>query len=159
MGWDVAILESGNGGDLVTVGNDVGIFYNDENEIYLRMFGGNVEADYKSRRDQGEQDLSYWGNFLFGNDPRLWFNSFTERSFKENALSSQGRVNIETAVKKDLAGLDVNVTVQIIGLNRIKTIIKQTLPDGSERVKELIWTKNSVTGDFNLNDFDSNDFF
>lgn len=159
MGWDVAIVESGNGGDMVKVGNDVGVFYNDENEIYLRMFGGNPEGDYKARREQGVEDLSYWGNFLFGNDPRIWFNSFTERALKNNALSSQGRVNIETAIKKDLEGLNVDVTVEITGLNRIKVLLKWTLPNGSDKIKELVWSKNAVTGDFDLNDFDSNDFF
>ena len=49
MGWDLAILESGNGGDVSMNGSDLAVYYLDENDIYLRMFGGNIEQDTKIR--------------------------------------------------------------------------------------------------------------
>lgn len=159
MGWDVALLESGNGGDLTMNGNDIGVYYQNENEIYLRMFGGNVEADSKVNRKNGDRDQSYWGNkLLFNNDPNVSFNSLTERTLNTTPLTSQGRSIIENAIKKDLLGLNCLVLVEILSTDRIKITLKNKLPDGSEGIKKFDLVRNPLTGDFDLNDFDSNDF-
>jgi phage gp46-like protein len=157
MGWDLAIVETGNGGDLTTVGNDIGIFLNDENEIYLRLFGGNVEGDTKLNRKLGEDDKGYWANsLLFGSDPNLWFNSLTERALDKNELSSQGRVNIENAVKKDLQGMDVTVNVSIVGPDRLKISIGNNV---TEQITVFTYQQNGqLTGDFHPSDFSSQDF-
>ena len=42
MGFDLAIIETLNGGDLQKVGNDIGVIYGNENQGYLGMFGGNI---------------------------------------------------------------------------------------------------------------------
>lgn len=159
MGWDVAIVETGNGGDLTVNGNDLAVFSNDENELYLRMFGGNIEADTKTLRTAGVEDLSYWGNdLLFGNNPEIQFNSLTERTLNNTELTSQGRAIIENAIKKDLKSLNATVTVQIVSTDKIKVTLKMILPDGSEKIKSFSFVKNPATGDFDLNDFDPNDF-
>ncbi len=159
MGWDVALLESGDGGDITMNGNDIGVYYQDENEIYIRMFGGNIEADTKINRKNGERDVSFWGNKLFfNNDPNVSFNSLTERTLKLTELTSKGRSIIENAIKKDLQGLNCTILVQIISTDRIRITLQNKLPDGSESIKKYELVRNPLTGDFDLNDFDPNDF-
>lgn len=159
MGWDLAILETGNGGDVTMNGNDLAVFEQDENEIYLRMFGGNIEADTKVNRLPGEKDNSFWGNkLLFNNDPTISFNSLTERALNNTPLTSAGRALIENAIKKDLSGLNTTVSVQIVSTDRINVTVKNILPNGSEKIKKFSFVRNPETGDFDLNDFSNLDF-
>lgn len=159
MGWDLAILESGNGGDVSMNGNDLAVYYLDENDIYLRMFGGNIEQDTKINRKIGDQDFSYWGNkLLLNNDPNLTFNSVTERTLNSTPLTSAGRAIIESAIKKDLIGLNATVTVQIVSTDKIDVTIKNILAPGSEKIKKFSFVKNPLTGDFDFNDFSNLDF-
>lgn len=161
MGYDVAILETSNGGDFTMKGkSDLQLYYNDENDIYLRLFGGNIEQDTKGVRQPGEEDLSWWGNkLLFGTDKNIQFNSTTERTLKATALSSTGRQAIENAVKKDLSGLDVTVTVIITAIDRADVIIKQVLPKETKTLAKFSFVKNSNAGDFDLSDFAAIDFY
>ena len=55
MGWDLAIVESGNGVDVSMNESDLAVYYLDENDIYLRMFGGNIEQDTKINRKIGDR--------------------------------------------------------------------------------------------------------
>lgn len=157
--WDFAILESGNGGDITMNGNDIGVYLQGENDMYLRMFGGNIESDTKLNRIPGTQDYSFWGNkLLFNNDPNISFNSSTERALNNTPLTSQGRQIIENAIKKDLSGIDATVSVQIVSTDKIYITLKNKLPNGAERIKKYSLVKNPLTGDFDLNDFDNSDF-
>lgn len=159
MGYDIAIVETGNGGDFTMQGNDLEVCLNDENEIYLRMFGGNVEQDTKNARTANENDFSYWGNLLlFGNDQQISFNSITERTLNTTSLTSQGRSVIENAIKKDLQGLNVDVSVSIIDTDKVEVTIYNKLLKG-QIIKKITFTKNPLTGDFDLGDFSSDDFF
>lgn len=159
-GWDIALLETGDGGDITLNGNDIGIFYADENDIYLALFGGNIEADTKSSRLQGEMDESYWANqLLIGKNPDIQFNSLTERTLNTTPLTSQGRITIENAIKKDLQLLNATVEVQIVSVDRINVSIRNILPNGSKPVRSFAFVRNTVSGDFDLRDFSSSDFF
>ena len=159
MEWDLAILNTGDGGDLTLKGNDLGVFFNGEGELFLRMFGGNVQANTKSKRVPGEQDFSYWGNYLFmANDPDIQFNSETERAFQDFESSSQGRATIENAIKKDLQGTDTTVTVSIVSTDKIYVTLKRVLPNGSERYGTIIFKKGTDTRDFEIEDFSVIDF-
>lgn len=156
MGWDLALVETGDGGDVTMNGNDLAVFLNDENEIYLRMFGGNIEADSKSSRVAGEQDFSYWANgLLLGNDDAISFNSTTERTLNNVPLTSQGRLAIESAIRKDLRSLNFTISVQIISDDRIRVNLRHI--DG--KTKHFSLVRNQRIGDFDLNDFNPFDFF
>lgn len=157
MGWDLVFIETGDGGDLTMKGNDFGVFNNDENEIYMRMFGGNVEGDTKINRRNSDQDNGYWANkLLFGDDPTVWFNSLTERTLGNTELSSKGLVTIENAIKKDLSGLKVTVTVQITGIDRVRVMIKD---QDNKLVMVFTFVQNSpALRDFDLSDFSPIDF-
>lgn len=162
MIWDVAIIETRNGGDLTLNGNDLGVVNSIENALYLSWFGGNVGASTKTPRVAGEQDFSYWGNFFIQN-PDAQFNSLTERTLNNTPLTSAGRIVIENAMKKDLSALaknnSITVSVSIVSTDRINVALKVVLPQGGEKVKTFEITRNPNTGDFDFNDFDFNDFF
>jgi hypothetical protein len=155
--WDLALLETGNGGDLTIHGNDLAVVENDENEIYLRLFGGNIEADSKKTRLSGEQDFSYWANgVLFDNDPLISFNSLTERTLNNTPLTSAGRVLIQSAIAKDLEGLNVDVLVKILTDDRMNVVLTHRVKK-TQAIFDLV--RNPRNGDWDLTDFNPLDFF
>lgn len=100
---DVSVYESGNGGDLVKNAKDIKVIYGFENFPYLAMFGGNIKASTPTKRIASEQAYDFWGNTLFlQSNPAAQFNSETERALSDNPLTSSGRLQIESAIKKDL---------------------------------------------------------
>jgi hypothetical protein len=161
MSFDVALIETGNGGDVVLKGSDLAVVYGIQNMLYLAWFGGNLEGDTE-RSIRDAQSVDYWGNRLFSKDePSAWFNSLTERTLNTTPLTSSGRVIIENAMKKDLEfmrafGVDISLTVEIVSTDRIRTVIK-AIVDRNERVIEIDF-KKAATGDFWIPDF-NNDFF
>lgn len=158
--WDLYLCESGSGGDFTMNGNDLAIDESMSNDIYLRMFGGNIEADTKSPRQTNEQVFDYWGN-TFINNPVLQFNSLTERTLNNTPLTSYGRTIIENAIKKDLQGSLSNITVRVVIVNddRINVFLTIILPNDEQKVKTFSLVRNPATGDFDMRDFDPRDFF
>ncbi len=167
---DLAILETGNGGDLQIVGNDFAMQAGWGNMPYLALFGGNIEASTVERVPaQFAED--WWGNSaLFPNDESIQLNSETERTLKNVALTSAGRIKIQQAVEKDLVFMKefavINVEVTIPRIDTVKIIIKirepnnlQGRPADQYRAFIFIWdaTKKEL-GDFRIEDF-NDDFF
>lgn len=157
--FDLAIGEAdGNGGDLAMKGNDLAVVYGNENQIYLALFGGNVEQDTPALITNA-QTFDWWGNtLLFGNNRARQFNSKTERTLNEVSLNSSGRIKIESAVKDDLSylrelGADVTVNVEIIATNTVKIFIKTIYPDGPGRITTITFGKRFTDGDFSVLDF------
>jgi len=162
MGFDIAIKETGNGGDIVLRGADLAIVYSIENEVYLATFGGNKEQDTPAVVTQ-EQSFDYWANnLMYKGNSKLQFNSKTERTMGEVALNSSGRTRIEDAMKEDIkylsdAGAVTDVKVIIKSDDWIQTKISVIMPDGSESVSVVEGRKVS-DGDFFIQDF-NDDFF
>lgn len=158
--FDLAIIETGNGGDLQQVGSDLAVVNGIENMIYLGMFGGNKEASTQSNIIT---DGDFWGNNLFHpNAPSVQFNSETERVMNSVALTSSGRVLIENAIKKDLAffsdlGATVEVSVTIVSTDKIRVQIKVTLPSQAPNIT-IINFRKALDGDYFILDF-NDDFF
>jgi len=90
----------------------------------------------------------------------MQFNSLTERTLNTTPLTSAGRPIIENAIKKDLSFLNnVTVSVVIVSTDRINVTLKIILPSGSTGIATFSLVRNPDTGDFDLNDFNFNDFF
>jgi|SRR5690242_1194247 len=146
---DVEVVETGNGGDLVKKGKDLSVVLGLENMVYLGMFGGNVEGSTPTERDPAEQAFDYWGNSLLWTDePSLQMNSITESTLNQVALSSSGRLQIEQAVKTDLAFMsdfaNVSVSATIEGIDRIKLSVKVVKPDNLEETEFVyIWEQST----------------
>jgi phage gp46-like protein len=160
--FDVAIVETLNGGDVQLNGNDLAVINGIENMIYLALFGGNVEASTQTRFVQ-VQSFDYWANALFmKNTPSQQFNSETERALNNTPLTSSGRVLIENAIKKDLdffknVGATVDITVLIVATDKITINIKVTIPQ-EQTTLTIINLRKTTDGDFFILDFDT-DFF
>jgi len=145
MSFDLLLYETGDGGDLQLLGNDLantsGLF----NMVYMALFGGNPQAVTTDNEIETEQRLDWIGNsVLFGNKEDIQFNSFTERALLENALNSDGRLKIEDAAKKDLNFLanfaDIEVSVSVLSDNKAGIYVKLQEPDNlQEKEFEIIW--------------------
>jgi phage gp46-like protein len=160
--FDVAIIETLNGGDLQQVGNDLAVVGSIENMIYLAMFGGNIE-EVTSPKFVPAQSFDYWGNsLLMPNSPSLQFNSYTEKIINSTPLTSSGRVLIENSIKKDLeffkeSGATVSVSVEIVATDKIRVRITIAIQEQLQNITIINFRKSS-DGDFFFPDF-NNDFF
>jgi len=156
--FDVAILESLNGGDLFLLGNDLAVVKGNENQHYLAMFGGNVESNTPSIFTGNERN-DYWGNaLLWAENETLQFNSNTERVLNTTPLTSAGRLTIENAVKNDLKFLssvaEVTVAVTFPNLNTVQINIVAIYKTGEKVVTTFSYVKIG-DGDFSYYDFNS----
>lgn len=162
MSFDVAIIETGNGGDVQLNGNDLAIVKGIENMPYLGMFGGNVEAVTKNKVVDA-QSFDWWANSLFMlSNQSIQLNSTVEKTLNSVALNSAGRVLIENAIKEDLKflsdqGVTVQVDVIIYSVDRINVKLRISQLDGTQKVTTINF-KKSLDGDFFILDF-NDDFY
>jgi hypothetical protein len=160
--FDLAIVETGSGGDIQILGNDLAVVTGIENMAYLGMFGGNIE---QSTVDNVTNEFSkdWWGNnLLMKSDPSIQMNSTVERTLNNTPLTSSGRLTIENAIKYDLIflekviGTKIEVSVFIISDDRVDVILKMNLL--KETKITVIKFKRQADGDFSIFDFNS-DFY
>lgn len=162
MTFDLAIIETLNGGDFQLVGNDLAVVNGNENQGYLAMFGGNVEQNTESIVTLADSK-DFWGNTLmFPSQASYQFNSNTERVLNTTPLTSVGRVRIENAIKTDLkymkdVGVEITVSVSIPETNKVTVDITAVFPTGEQKVAIINFIKKAG-GDFFAIDF-NNDFF
>jgi len=128
---DILLFETGQGGDFSIVNDDLLLGESFYQQIFLALFGGNIEASTKSQYLDGEERFDYWANaLLWKNEQTKQFNSTTERVIQTTTLNSSGRIKIIEAVKVDLEYLkpiaDFTVEVEILGRDNLKIIINFT---------------------------------
>jgi hypothetical protein len=128
---DIAIYESGNGGQISVVKDDLVLNEVLYNQFYLALFGGNIEANTTGNEIETEERFDYWANSLiFENQPNKQYNSNTERVLNEVVLNSNGRLKIIESVNSDLSYLSsvVNFTtdVSLDTYNRVNILINFT---------------------------------
>jgi hypothetical protein len=161
--FDLAVIESdGNGGDVQLLGNDLAVIKGVENQIFLALFGGNIEQSTVNNNSTEADSKDFWGNKLFlPNEPNLQFNSETERVLNNTPLTSSGRTIIESAVKKDLDFFTdfgtVDITVDIVSDDRLNINIKAIQQIQKEKII-IVKLKKKATGDWFIMDF-NNDFY
>lgn len=150
---DVLIYETGNGGDVKLVGNDLAMTDSLANQVYLAHFGGNVEASTTGEEIAGEERFDWWGNKFFEEEPEAMMNSELERALEKNSLGSAGRANIERRAKEDIDFLsalsEVSSVVYLVGVDRVEIIdsIQEI-----ETVYKYLWdgTKNELIEEINI---------
>lgn len=105
---DLTIYETGNGGDLQLLSNDVAQTDSLFNQVYIALFSG----------------LDWWGNNILDND----FNSTTEQTLNTVALTPQGIESIENAIKTDLKFLndivDISIESNLFEVDKLEVLIK-----------------------------------
>ena len=152
MTKDINIHESGNGGEFAIVSNDLLIGESLYQQVYLALFGGNVEAVTRGDEPFGEERFDWWGNPLFfAESPNKQFNSVTEKTLQEVVLNSAGRLSILRAMNEDLSYVTIlaNYTadVQFVSENHVRLIVNFT-PKGTQenRLLQLIYdnAKNEI---------------
>jgi phage gp46-like protein len=167
---DIAVIETGNGGDIQLSGNDLLVQGGIGNMPYLGMFGGNLGFPTKEKLIT-EHAFDWWGNnLLMPQSSSTQFSSLFEKKLLDVALTSAGRIQLEQAIKQDLKFMEefavVTVAVSIIGVDRIHIHIKLQQPNNlNGRVADVyrefiyIWDATARSlGDFSPADF-NDDFF
>lgn len=163
--FDIGLAENNNGGDVIVTSNDLVKFYENEGQIYLALFGGNVEANTPDFVTPGTERLDYFGNHFLQKENQ--FNSNTERVLNTTSLGSQGISKIQAAVESDLYYLKkyATITIQVTldGINRVRVEIRVIYFTGKKTLAVFTYTPipaglNS-DGDFNPLDFYTQDFF
>jgi hypothetical protein len=150
---DLAIFETGDGGDVILKGNDLELTEGLFNLPYLALFGGNLlqSTDELPIEPEGLVEREdWWGNELFfPNSEKLQFNSKTERRLNEVALNSNALIIIEAIVKEDLKFMnefaEVSVEVTIPDRDTLKIFITLQEPDGlEEQTFVFAWTATKL---------------
>lgn len=142
---DLRLIETFNGGDIVLKGNDIEMISGFQNMPYIGMFGGNRNQSTTGSKVT-EQAFDFWGNNLFDpNGQDVWFNSLTEQMLNITSLTSQGRLEIEQAVKKDIDFLTkfatVTVSVQLVSVDTVIITIEVQEPNiKSSETFTYIWS-------------------
>lgn len=131
---DVQLRETFDGGDFVMKRGNVSVIEGFENMPYLAMFGGNPGFVTPVSRQANQQAFDFWGNNVFAeNNLTLQFNSYTEEALMIYPLTSNGRLQIEQSVKKDLQFMrefvKIGISVVIIGVDRIVIGIRMIQPE------------------------------
>ncbi len=149
---DIHLFETGSGGDFAIVNNDLLMGESLYQQIYLALFGGNIEASTKPSYLASEERFDYWGNSLIWKDAKAkQFNSETERTLGNVALNSSGRLSILQAANNDLDYLkgvvDFTVEVGIESVSRISiTVSFGEKTNQQDKVLQMVWnnSKNEV---------------
>jgi hypothetical protein len=149
---DLLLYETGNGGDLSILNNDLVMVEALCQQVYLALFGGNIEANTKPKYIENEERFDYWGNSLVWKDKETrQFNSLTERAIKNNPISSSGRLAVLQAVNEDLSYLTSLLTysadVSITGVDSLAITVKFTSKTNQEdKVLEFVYdnAKNTL---------------
>jgi phage gp46-like protein len=149
---DILLYESGDGGEMSIIADDLVLGETLYQQVYLALFGGNVEANTRSDILPTEERFEWWGNALFFKEtPSKQFNSNTERILPNVVLNSAGRQKIALAVSDDLVYLsdvlDSKVEVQFPSTNKIRIIVKFSRKGKQEdQVLQLVYdnSKNEL---------------
>ena len=120
---DILIYESGEGGELQLISNDLATVDSLTNQVYIALFGGGG-ADW------------------FGNDPDIAIdqNSTFGMVLKSVALDASGLQKLENAARSDLSYL-IDFTVECSLLAPTKLKISVVI---SENVITFVWNENNI---------------
>lgn len=146
---DLEVINTGNGGDLFKVGNDLAIVESFENMPYLALFGGNRQST-PSVRETTQQAFDWWGNSLFPNEPSIQINSLTETTILSTPLTSAGRLVIENAISADLEFMRdfaiISIATEILSDDVLKINIGIKKPDNLQATEFIyIWEKGKLS--------------
>ena len=142
---DIALYETGNGGDFFLNNGDLSSVEILIQQVYISLFGGNVEDSTKGNEIEGQKRFDWWANSLiFKNEITRQFNSETERVLNKAVLNSSGRNEIEQAVENDLETLSkiVDFTVKVLIQSEKKVLIivaLKQIKNKEDKVLQFLW--------------------
>lgn len=142
---DISIFESGSGGDLLIINDDLTLTNLLFQIVYLSLFGGNIEASTLGNERPGVVRDDWWANsLLFKDQIEQQMNSQTEMTLNKVALNSSGRLLIQDSVRNDLRHMatfaDVSSDVILNELNKVQIIVRLNQYQNKEINEfEFIW--------------------
>jgi phage gp46-like protein len=145
MTKDILLYETGNGGDMLILNNDLSVVEILYQQVYLCLFGGNIESVTKGDELSSEIRNDWWGNSIHLSEKKeKQFNSETEKSLNTVALNSNGRIKIIRAIEDDLKSLkkicNIKVDAQILNNSKLKIMIVLMIPNNKEdKTLQIIW--------------------
>jgi phage gp46-like protein len=138
---DIFIFESFNGGELELVNDDLKVSQGLHNQVYLALFGGNVEESTTENLNELDERSDFWGNEYL--TPENQFNSEFEKALNQVALNSSGISKLESAAKKDLQYLseiaNIAIAGSLIGFNKFQLIVELQEPNSQSVKVKFIW--------------------
>lgn len=136
---DIRLTDDGNGGDFVLVNNDLQLIEGFQNQVYLGLFGGNLNDDV------GEFNESYWANTFIA--PENQYTSSFEKAIREIPITTSGIRLMETAAEEDLAFLkkyvELTVSVSILTKDSISLEVFIIAPNNVEEKVRVIWNNTT----------------
>lgn len=137
---DISIYESKDGGELYILNDDLSATNCISNQVYLALWGGNIQENTTEQTNKQAIRNDWWGNDLMA--PSNQFNSNTERILRDIVITSAGISIVENAIKKDLSFLDeyydIEINVVMVNHNRIEIDIDLAEPDSkSTKIKYI----------------------
>ena len=142
---DISLFETGSGGDIELLGNDIASTSGLFNMVFMAWFGGNPGFSTTGNELESELRSDWFGNsLLFNNEQEIQFNSTLENVLNTTALDSSGRITIEEAAKKDLEFMkdiaDVSVDVSILSDDKVSIFAKIKEPENIQvQEYQFIW--------------------
>jgi phage gp46-like protein len=142
---DIMIYETGNGGDMKITNSDLTLTEGLSQQVYLRLFGGNIEASTKGDELENQVRFDWWANSLhLKNLKTRQFNSETEATLNNTALNSAGRIKIIRAVENDLSSMkniaNISVDVSLNSVNKLTIFVKIKQPENQDdKILKILW--------------------
>lgn len=142
---DILLYESGDGGEMAILNNDLELGETLYQQVYLALFGGQLQANTRTDYLPSEERFDWWGNSLFFEEtPNVQFNSNTERILDNVALNSSGRLAIIQAVNDDLTYLgellNYEIDAEIIESNKVRIIVSfSQKTNQQDKVLQLVY--------------------
>ena len=145
---DIMMFESGSGGDLSLQNDDIQTISGLSNQVYLALFGGNLQESTDENLAVLDERQDWWGNGLLPTEQQ--FNSIFEKTIRETTLTSGGIQTLINAAKEDLnyltAYADIEISGSIVQTNRFELLVNLIEPDQQSTKIKFIWdgTRNEL---------------
>ena len=146
---DILIYESGDGGEFQLMNDDIATVSSLTNQVYLALFGGNIEQDTTTEIEIGDERDDWWGNEYV----EVPFNSTFERTLNNVALNSSGLKQLENAAKDDMRYFsdyaDIEVSATIPDVNKLEITISLNQKSAQKFAVKFVWDnlKNELIED------------
>jgi len=145
---DIMMYENGSGGELSLKNDDLESINGLTNQVYLALFGGNIQQSTSENLESLDIREDYWGNEYL--EEELQYNSLFEKTIRTVTLNTNGLSILKDAAEQDLNYLkkyaDISMEISIKKLNFVELIVTLIEPDDISTKIKLLWdgTKNEL---------------
>ena len=136
------LIPTNDGGNYDISNNDIALDDSLYSEIFISLFGGNIEASTQREIDTNENSADWWGNVYSINAPVNQFNSDFERALINLPMASGNLRKFEQFAQSDLQWMidkkiakSIVATATIIAIGQLKIAFEI---DGDNRFA-IIW--------------------